>query len=133
MLEVDGAGELVELGKLIDVPEHLIGILDDLLDEPSQCCKALRPRPALGVRGEQTREVLHEPQQVPRLVDALGEPFGSALSLALLVLARDQRAKTPAPLVKALDDPGASRRRLPLRRSGRCRIARASPSGATRP
>ena len=51
----------------------------------------------LGVGREQTREVLHESQQMPRLLDALGEPFGGA-SLALLFLL-DQRAKARTPLV----------------------------------
>ena len=102
------------MDELIEVPEHFVGVLDDFLDELSQRREAFRPGPALGVRGEQTCEVLHESQQVPRLLDALGEPFGGALSDALLVLALDQPAKARAPLVEALDDTGAAGRRFPL-------------------
>ena len=90
---VDRAGELVELGELVEVAEHLLRVLDDVLDEPPERGQALRPGAPLGVRREQPREVLDEAEQALGLDDALGEPLGRALALGALALARDQRGE----------------------------------------
>ena len=112
---VDRAGELVELRELVEVPEHLLGVLDDVLDEPPERRQALRPGALLGVRCEQPREVLDEAEQALGLDHSLGKPLGSALACRALALARDQRGEARAPLVEPFGDAGAARRRLPAR------------------
>ena len=105
---VDRAGQRVELGELVEVPEHLVGVVDDGLHETSQGREALAQVPRSGWSASRC-EVLHELQKALRPLDALRKPVGCAVTCRLLAFAFDQSAKPHTPLVEALDDARATR------------------------
>ena len=128
---VDRAGQRVELGELVEVPEHLVGVVDDGLHETSQGREALAPVPRSGwsaSRAKSSMNCRRPSARSTRSASQSGAPSRAASSRSRSIRARSRTRHWSRPSTTPARRVTDSHCAIELRRTDR-----GSPSGASRP